>query len=431
MKFETRNPKLESNSNSKIRNRPGATPLRPFSHSNFEFDSSFGFRVSNFRASGFTLVELIVVIGIIAVLIGILLPVVGRVRRAAYMADTENEISQISNACNQYYSAYQAYPGPISNDQIEGTCAVNRVRPEPFLTYYYDTTKNPPAYTSYSPAYFVTGTENLVLGLMGGLRLNTAVETVINGVQYNYGLTFAPTEVGLGPLNLNPENPSRTPSFFPAGSTYLMWCESTQKTGAGFQTTTYQAANSNGTALFPVPFTDQTGMVQSKDSPIPEFVDRFPAPGPMPILYLRARLSAPGTLSFANGANSGQPVKVLDPTQTQTPGEYQYDLGDIYPYTGSQIGLAPGNLHDLYAVGSTTTYPPTSWPPPGPPKAGTTNSPDGFNYFLNSSVNPTNTTDVNYYGRPRAVDQFILISAGPDGIYGTADDITSFGSFSQ
>jgi hypothetical protein len=55
-------------------------------------------------------------------------------------------------------------------------------------------------------------------------------------------------------------------------------------------------------------------------------------------------------------------------------------------------------------------------------------------YFANGSIPPTNTTNdatVNYSGRPRAVDQFILISAGPDGIYGTADDITSFGDVSQ
>jgi hypothetical protein len=94
------------------------------------------------------------------------------------------------------------------------------------------------------------------------------------------------------------------------------------------------------------------------------------------------------------------------------------------------IGLATGNSHDLNGVGTV----PTTWPPANAAKAGVANVPDSFSFFVNSSITPTDFSkpnNVNYSSRPRSVDQFILISAGPDGIYGNADDIASFGDVSQ
>lgn len=375
-------------------------------------------------ASAFTLTELLVVIGIIAILVGLLFPIIGRVRRAAYVADTQNEISQLANACNQYYSTFNAYPGPLSNDQIESSCVNTGGTPTPYLRFWYNTTTNPPTFSNLPSKYYITGSENLVLGLMGGLRLEAGTPSTINGQALTYTAAFAPTEVGLGPLSLNPLSPARTPSFFPSGSNYLMWTE-TNANGAVGQTTQYNPAGTLSQ------FADQAGTMAG-DSPIPEFVDRFPTPGPMPILYLRARTGAQGTLSFVNGSTYGQTAP-SDPTTNLPYAEFQYDLGDIYAYTGTSIGLPTGNSHNLNAVGTAQNYPPTSWPPPAVAKAGVTNASDGYDFFVNSSITPTNTSAkyINYSSRPRAVDQFILISAGPDGIYGTADNITSFGNVSQ
>ncbi len=386
------------------------------------------------RRGGFTMVELMMVITIIVILTTILIPVVSRVRKSAWVAGAQNQMNVLVSQAEAYHGTFGAYPGPIPDDLIN--CSQNSgtnpaapktwpasingqgytitqfiVDTSPATTAGFDTTTVPFDNTR------ITQAENFVLGLLGGLKI----------MQPPQGgplkLVYDPSLVGTGPLSLNPNQPKKYSPF--GENKNLSWRDVSGKRSGQF-------ADDAGSAT---------------DTIIPEFVDPFP--DAMPILVLRARKGVE-----LPSAATAEPVNVITDAGGPLSGaaEQQYQLKDIIGYTSPTAGRYIG-------AGRSAKIKDPSKLPPGITRTGneiphglqTVSMPggsggniasleeatpnrryyypyDAYAYFEDPSNRYDGSTNPKKPGLPRAKDRFILICAGADRTYGTADDICSFGA---
>src|SRR6516162_2973307 len=84
--------------------------------------------------NGFTLIELVLVVGIIIVLAGLVLSTVGYARKKGARARAETEIAALSAACENYKADNGIYPRSSTTDAF--TAVTNRVPPDPQPTSY-------------------------------------------------------------------------------------------------------------------------------------------------------------------------------------------------------------------------------------------------------------------------------------------------------
>jgi prepilin-type N-terminal cleavage/methylation domain-containing protein len=214
-------------------------------------------RSKNASHRGFTLIELLVVIAIIGILVAILLPVVSKMRLSANTAATQNQVMQISQAIQNYYNDFQAYPGATPDSSY-------RTNDPNMLD------KN------------LTSTEDLVLALMGGTDIDSSGAYVFND-----------DVLGKGPVSRSKLNPGQKNAYMDLRAGWL----------------------SPVSIMHPKPPLDPTKPITKfakdtgewllyanppQDSLVPEFIDLYN--DGRPLLYMRAnrRAGLIKTVSFSN-----------------------------------------------------------------------------------------------------------------------------------
>ena len=255
--------------------------------------------------AGFTLVELLVVIGVIALLMGILIPVVSGVKKRGYEVKTKALISKISNGCHAYYLDWRAYPGLVDEDNVAGGANAN---------------PNIGGLNVGNGANVVTSSENLVLSLLGGV----AAPTTPGGQPQ-----FVASLIGSGAQSLNPAEPKQYQAYIDVQKNEI------SEAGHPFDP-------------------DTTNFQGTQDSIIPEFVDAYF--DPQPIIYMRARAGRKGIIDTSTMKSNGS-----DPMGTST--EAQYNAAQITPYFDPPKGpFDPNTIARLVEPDfSTRKSSPRSW----------------------------------------------------------------------
>src|SRR6266849_1959487 len=124
---------------------------------------------------GFTLIELLVVIAIIAVLIGLLLPAVQKVREAANRMKCQNNLKQMGLAAHNFDSSYGYLPPRMGTVNVNGIVGTNDATPQALLLPYVEQANKYNQfnfnYKTWNDSYLTDSQGNQVPGTTSGAGL--------------------------------------------------------------------------------------------------------------------------------------------------------------------------------------------------------------------------------------------------------------------